>query len=70
MNKIKQSFFFQVLKLKEAEDSLCVELKKVKLEVILKVEAHKIFVLCSKEVMQQCLIKEKRSSRGVFFFVV
>jgi hypothetical protein len=43
------------------------EPKKVKLEVILKVEAHKIFVLCSKEIMQQSLGKEKRNSRRVFF---
>ncbi len=38
--------------------------------MILKVEAHKIFVLCSKEVMQQSLGKEKRSLRGVFMCCV
>jgi hypothetical protein len=51
----------------KAEDSLCVELKKVKLEMILKVEVYRIFVLCSKEVMQQGLGKEKRNLKGVFF---
>jgi hypothetical protein len=40
------------------------------LEVILMVEAHRIFVLCSKKVMQQGLGKDKRSLRGVFFGVV
>jgi hypothetical protein len=72
MNKLKQGFFFTSFpaQRKKAEDSLCVELKKVKREVILKVEAHRIFVLCSKEIMQQGLGREKRSSRGVFFCVV
>jgi hypothetical protein len=72
MNKLKQGFFLKSSQAQriEAEDSLCVELKKVKLEVILKVETHRIFVLCSKEVMQQGLGKEKRSSRGVFLGVV
>jgi hypothetical protein len=45
----------------KVEDSSCVELKKVKLEVILKVEAHRIFVLCSRKVMQQSLGKDSRS---------
>jgi len=52
------------------EDSLCVELKKVKLEVILMVEAHRIFVFCSKKVMQQGLGRDKKSLRGVYFCVV
>jgi hypothetical protein len=43
-----QSFQAQGTKV---EDSLCVELKKVKLEVISKLETPKIFVLCSKKVM-------------------
>jgi hypothetical protein len=50
-----------------AKDNLCVEPKKVKLKVILKVEAYKIFVLCSKEIMQQSLGKEKRNLKRGFF---
>jgi hypothetical protein len=71
MNKFKQGFFFPSFQaqITEATDSLCVELKKVKLEVILKVEVHRIFVLCLKKVMQQGLGKEKRISRGVFLCV-
>jgi hypothetical protein len=52
-NKLKQGFFFSSVQAQgtKVEDSLCVELKKVKLEVILKVVAHIIFVLCSRKVM-------------------
>jgi hypothetical protein len=65
-------FFFLSVQIQgtEVEDSIYVEFKKVKLEMILKVEVHKIFVLCSKEVMQQNLGKNKRSSKGVLFCVV
>jgi hypothetical protein len=38
--------------------------------MILKVEAHKIFVLCSREVMQQSLGKEKRTLKGGFLCCV
>jgi hypothetical protein len=45
--KLKQGFFVPSAQAQgiEVEDSLCVELNKVKLEVILKVEAHRTFML-------------------------
>ncbi len=58
------------LKEQKLKISLCVELKKVKLEMILKVEAHIIFVLCSRKVMQQNIGRDERNLRGVFFCVV